>query len=261
MTINWEPTGTNVYFFEPHQDDGSLFMAQAAAHHVLAERTVHVVLMSNGSTSNVRRKLNGEIHTGPWWGGFHDPEHEGYDPFPDTPAGRREFGLRRTEEWSRSWLQLGVPIERQHFGIDLASSADLPDAISVDYASTVFQYWMNRDLSAGLARPGFYTMHWEDSTADHAACGTALRTLRLEDARFADSRWMVRLEQEDEFGAPYGVPATLLPEVKAMQKRSAFAYAAWAPDADAFAIGMQSVSGLFETGPLAGKANQIVRFP
>lgn len=257
MTINWDPTGRRVYFFEPHQDDGALFMAQVAAHHVLANREVHVVLMSNGSTSNVIQKLNGEIHTGPWWGGFHDPAHESYEPL-----SKMEFGLARTAELLASWEQLGVPEDRVHFGMDLNGSQDLPDAVSAEYAEEVMRYFMDSDAAAGLDHPGMYTMHWEDPNSDHAHCGAALKHLRETGSWYADSRWMVKPEEAAGAGATaYAVPSALLAEVKLMQKRAAYAYGAWQPAAGAYAIGMHSVSAYFNAGPLAGAANHIVRAP
>ena len=255
MPINWDPTGRNVYWFEPHQDDGCLFMAQAAAHHVLAERTVHVVLMSNGSTSNVLEELNGTASDGTWWGGQHDPAREGY-----APLSRTEFGLARTREWRASWHQLGVPNSRLHFGMGLTGSAALPDNVSVAYATQVMQYWMNRDMNAGREEPGMYTMWWDDPHSDHAACGTALRNLRLADPRYSDGRWMAKPEDAARAGAvPYAVPSELAGEIRLMQKRSAFAYGAWQPASGAFAIGMHSVAQPYFDDPLRGDPNYIVR--
>ncbi len=262
MSINWEPTGRRVYFFEPHQDDGVLFMGQVAAHHMLAGREVHVVLMSNGSTSNVRRKLNGEIHSGPWWGGFHDPAHEGYAPFADDETGRAAFGLARTDEWIASWIQLGVPLERLHFGAGLSSSAQLPDAVGQEYAAGVISHWVDADLAEGRPAPGLYTMHWADPNSDHAAGGAALRALRLADAHYADARWMVKPEQAVALGAEtYVVPTSLQPEVKLYCRRAALAYGAWAPSLGSFAIGYHSVGGTYFDDVERGDPNHIVRHP
>lgn len=257
MPINWDPTGRNVYFFEPHQDDGCLFMAQAAAHHVLAGRTVHVVLMSNGSTSNALGELNGTASDPTWWGGTHDPAHEGYAPLTQT-----EFGLARTREWRQSWRHLGVPPERQHFGMGLSSSADLPNSVSLSYATDVMSYWVDKDmLDDGLPNPGLYTMWWDDPQGDHASCGQALKNLRLADGNYTDGRWLVKPEQATAAGAAvYSVPSNLVNEVKLMQKHSAWAYGAWAPELNSFAIGMHSVALPYFDDPIRGDANHIVRY-
>lgn len=258
MPINWDPTGRRVYWFEPHQDDGCLFMAQAAAHHVLAGREVHVVLMSNGNTSGARNEINGTVVDNGWWGTpAHDPAHEGY-----TALGLTEFGLSRTREWSQSWRQLGVPPERQHFGMGLASSDLLPANITTAYATDVMQYWQQQDHSDGLPNPSFKTMWWGDTTLDHANCGSALRTLRLTDPDFYDAQWMVRTEQHGVTGSvQYAVPSNLLAEVRQMQSRSAWPYQAWAPEHGMYAAGRHSVPDLFDSGPLAHLPNWIVKQP
>ncbi len=247
-----------VYFLEPHQDDGALFMGQVAAHHVLAGRDVHAVLMSNGSTSNVLGELNGTAADPTWWGGNHDPDAEGYATLtPETLA------LARTNEWSQSWRQLGVGPDRMHFGADLPSVLNLPDAVTAAYATEVIRYLSDRDVADGLPRPGFYTMWWDDPTTDHANCGMALRTLALTDPGYSQGRWLVKPEQAALAGAvAYSVPAGLLPEVKARQRRAALAYGAWAPELGSFAVGYHSVyTQYFAGGPLVAAANHIVRVP
>lgn len=259
MPINWEPTGRAVYFFTPHQDDEVLFMGQAIAHHVLAGREVHIVLMSNGSTSNVRAELNGTASDPTWWGGSHDPAHEGYAPLTQV-----QFGLARTVELLNAAAQLGVPEGRVHFGMDLPTSADLPDSVSAEYAGQVFSYWMGQETAAGRPAPGLYTMHWDDPHSDHAHCGDALRALRLGSSLYADSRWMVKPEQATTLAADeYAVPLALRSEAGWMVKRAAWAYGAWSPPVS-FAIGMHSVGGpggYFQEGPLKGAPNHIVRTP
>ncbi len=246
-----------VYFLEPHQDDAVLFMAQVVAHHVLAGREVHAVLMSNGSTSNVLNELNGTAPDPTWWGGTHNPAAEGY-----TPLSATDFGLARTREWRQSWRHLGVPDSQMHLGMDLASSDLLPSNISTGYATDVMEYLADADATAGRDQPGFYTMHWNDAHSDHAACGSALRTLRLNDPGFSDARWLVKPEEAASAGAStYSVPSAMLAEVKLRQRHASWAYGAWAPEQGAYAIGMHSVATYFTGGPLAGAVNHIVRNP
>lgn len=258
MSINWNPGGRNIYFFEPHQDDGCLFMAQVAAHHMLAGRNVHVVLMSNGSTSMARDELNGVLSDPTWWGGKHEPEREGYEPL-----SAYEFGLARTREFRASWRALGVPDDRMHFGMDLDSSALLPTEITKEYASEVIKYFVDKDIAEGLDNPSLYTMWWNDAHADHAACGKALKTHRLNSgADYADSRWLVKPEQAEAAGAAiYAPPSAMLSEIKLLQKRAAWAYGAWQPESGAFAIGMHSVAQPYFDDALRGDPNYIVRNP
>jgi len=255
IPIDYDPTGTDVYWFEPHQDDGNLFFGQGGPHHVLAGRRLHVVLMSNGEPSSVLAKINGTAVDNTWWIGTHDPAHEGYEPLTST-----QFGLARTNEWRAAWRSMGVPDDRMHYGMDLAGSDLLPDAISKDYATEVMQYWMDRSLSTSTAIPSMYAMWWKDLHADHAACGQALHALRVADADFANSRWMTKPEDATRAGAAvYGVPATMLDQVKSMQRQGAQPYGAWQPEQGAYAIGFHSVyTPYFNPGPLTGAANHIV---
>jgi LmbE family N-acetylglucosaminyl deacetylase len=248
----------NVYFLTPHQDDEVLFMAQVIVHHWLAGRGVRVVLMSNGSTSNVRAELNGLASDPTWWAGTHNPTAEGY-----SPLGAQRFGLSRTKEWSQALRLLGIAPEHQLFGMGLASSDLLPDLITPEYATEVMQYWMAHDLDAGLEAPGFYTMHWADPTADHEACGAALRTLRLSDPNFGDGRWLVKPEQAAALAAkPYVVPEQHRAEAALRQMHAAWAYGAWAPELGSFAIGFHSVfTQYFKNGPLLSAPNYIVKNP
>lgn len=257
--IDWSPTGRRVYIMEPHQDDAALFKAQMVAHHTLAGREVHAVLMSNGSTSGALAEINGTAVDNGWWGSPpHEPDREGY-----APLSQVEFGLARTREWSQSWLALGVPLERQHFGKGLASSDLLPDAITVAYATDVMTYWAAVDALSERPAASFKTMWWGDTTQDHANCGAALRALKLSgNPDFADAQWMVRFEQEGAPGSQqYSVPANLLPTVKAMQRRAGWCYCAWAPKAGSFAIGRHSVPDMFDNGPLIMRPNTIVKNP
>ena len=255
IPINYHPTGRRIYFLEPHQDDGVLFMAKAAAHCVLAGREVHAVLMSNGETSNVLGELNGAAADNQWWKDRHDPEHEGY-----APLTAQEMGLARTREWRASWHQLGVPDERLHYGMDLASSDLLPDAISVAYATQVMRYLVEGDLEAGRPIGGLYTMWWLDPHADHAACGQALHALRSSDPDYADARWLTKPEDAARAGAAvYGVPDNLLAQVTHMQWKAAQGYGAWQPESGAFAVGWHSVYTPYFTSTIAGAPNHIVR--
>lgn len=249
-----DPTGRRLYVIEPHQDDGDLFFAKMVAHSILVGREVHGVLMSNGTTSNVLGEINGDYADNQWWKDKHEPAREGY-----APLTKQEFGLARTREWRNSWHQLGVPDERLHLGMDLATSDLLPDAISVSYATQVMRYFVEGDIAAGRAVGGLYTMWWMDAHSDHAACGQALHALKVADSTYSDARWMTKPEDADRAGAAvYGVPAELLDQVTHMQWKAAQCYGAWSPP-DSFAIGFHSVYTPYFTSTLAGGPNHIVR--
>jgi LmbE family N-acetylglucosaminyl deacetylase len=240
------PTGRPIVFYTPHQDDETLFMGQVIAHHCLAGREVHVVLASNGSTSGARDEVNGVAFDGTYWDGFHYPTREGY-----APLSLADFGLARTRELVAACAQLGVPAERVHLGrADQvpASSAELPDAISVDWATQVLRSWAEHFTAEGLDQVGHYTMWWNDPQPDHAALGQALRDLHGEHPDwFGDARWLVKPEQATAAGAAaYALPASLAAQIKLMAKRAGWCYRAWQPAAGAYAIGYQSVAPFFD---------------
>jgi LmbE family N-acetylglucosaminyl deacetylase len=260
MPINWNPTGRRWYLFTPHQDDEGLWGAQIIAHHVLAEREVHIVLLSNGNTSQARGEVNGTTNDPTFWQGTHDPAHENYAV--PVPLSLADFGLERSAELRDSVLHLGVPPERVHYGMDLPSSDLLPDNVDDQYAVDVMRHFMNKALAQGGPLPGMVTTHWLDTTTDHANAGQALRHLRLNDPDFADSRWMVRWEQRGQFGSTeYVVPAQFEAEARAMQRRAALPYIAWRPSRGSLAIGGHSVYSLFEQTMLAQSRNWMVKTP
>lgn len=249
------PTGRRLFIYEPHADDKMLFFGWIAAHHVLAYREVHVVLMSNGSTSNVFEELNGLFWDSTWWGGYHYPAREGYQPLTRT-----EFGLARTREWANGAAQLGIPPTRLHYGMGLASSADLPDAVSKTYATEVMQYWADQTAADGAAAAGHYTMWWKDKHADHAACGQALYALHFTgDPAFYDTRWATKPEDAAAAGAvPYLVPDTMTDTILWLTRRGGRAFGAWDPP-NTYAIGYHSVYNPYFSAVERGDPNHIVR--
>jgi LmbE family N-acetylglucosaminyl deacetylase len=225
------PTGRAIFFYSPHQDDETLFMGQVIAHHALAGREVHVVLMTNGSTSAVLPMLNGGANSG-WWGGFHYPEREGYDPLSQP-----DFGLARDREFIAAVGQLGVFPENIHF------ATGRPNNTTMVGVEEEMRKWATLYPDAG-----HYTMHWSDPNSDHGECGLVLKNLHLSgDPLLTDVRWLTKPEQAAGLGAfTYNPPPVHLPEIKRMTRRATFAYRAWGPP-HAYAIGYHSVGlGYFD---------------
>lgn len=253
------PTGKPIVFYSPHQDDETLFMGQIIAHHVLAGREVHVVLCSNGSTSEARREINGDQMDNGWWNAWHYPAREGY-----APLGLQEFGLARTQEFVSALQQLGVKPENIHFGRaddPLATSDLLPDAISLEWATAVFQSWAEHFTALGFDTVGHYTMYWGDPQSDHAHLGQALVDIKLvHPTWFSDSRWMVKPEQATAAGAAvYSLPLALATQIKLMARNAGRCYAAWLPSVGAYAIGYHSVGTVYFDDVERGDANHTVR--
>lgn len=253
-------TGRPVVFYVPHADDETLFMIWMIIHHVLAGREVHVVLCCNGNLTSVFEQLNGLTKNTGWWGDFHYPEHEGYEPLT-----RIDMSRTRGREFVNACLQAGVKRENIHYGradVLLTDPALLPDNISVDFGQQVITSWAEYFADQGWPFVGHYTMHWLDPHGDHSALGEALhnvsRGAKAGDT-FWDVRWAVKPEQATVLGAEvYPVPAVLRPEVLFRQNKAAKGYGAWCPPYG-FAVGFHSVYTQYFVAALRGDPNYIVR--
>jgi LmbE family N-acetylglucosaminyl deacetylase len=249
-------TGLPIVFYTPHQDDETLFMGQVITHHAMVGREVHVVLCSNGSTSNVTNEINGLIGDTNFWGGPHWPAREGYPPMTTV-----EMGLHRTEELIAACGQLGVPRERVHLGradVEYADSSELPNAITVGWATQVMESWQDHFADRGVV--SHYTMWWGDNHPDHAALGQALHNLRTADpTTWTAGRWLVKPEQAVAAAASlYIVPAELSEMVKWLGLHAGWCYRAWLPPL-AYALGYHSVGNTYFDDVARGDPNHIRR--
>jgi len=242
-----EAAGRPWIWYEPHQDDLSLWFPQGVSHHVLAGREVHIVSASDGSTSKILKAINGEESNG-WWGGFHYPYREGI-PAPLSPD---DFAAARDRELLQAAAQLGVRQENVHLELDRRKSS-----ITVAEAEALIRRY--EDLYPGA---GHYAMHWTDPDPTHAALGTALRNLALyESATFKDCRWVVRASQVGTVAGAveYIVPASLKAQTFHMARCAAKAFGAWDPPY-LYAIGQHSVPSDFAAVG-QGRSEWIVKTP
>ena len=242
-----EAAGRPWIWYEPHQDDLSLWFPQGVSHHVLAGREVHIVSASDGSTSRVLKALRGEESNG-WWGGYHYPYRE---QIPDlSPA---DFAAARDRELLQAAVQLGVRPDNVHLELDRRGSS-----ISVGEAEQLIRRY--EDLYPGA---GHYTMHWTDPDPTHAALGTALRNLALyESGTFKDCRWVVRASQVGTVAGAveYVVPSSLKAQTWHMARCAAKTFGAWAPERGMYAIGQHSVPSDFAAVG-NGRSEWIVKTP
>ncbi|GGO06387.1 PIG-L family deacetylase [Saccharibacillus kuerlensis] len=95
-------------FFIPHQDDEALTFGAGIRNHLNTGDECHVILYTDGSSSNVFRQLNGETKSS-----MHrkllNPKAEGY-----TPLGRSDLIRCRNDEFLRSCEALGLPAQNVH---------------------------------------------------------------------------------------------------------------------------------------------------
>lgn len=234
-------SGRPIIFYAPHQDDFLLFGGRIGAHHALPEvgRRLIVVTGTDGRTTSVRRKLNGELSSA-YWQGTHDPVAEGYSLLSETDIAavrdREEVNADMCLGAVRSdiHLQWSVP----HQGGYAARGAN----ITVEVAESLIRHF------EGLyPDTGHYAMWPGDQDPNHAAMGQALLNLHLADpVRYGDVRWMVRPSEKVAAGAlTYDVPAEYDSIVNTKVRRACRAYDAWAPHEGMFAVGYHSVQSLF----------------
>ena len=250
-----ESAGRPIFFYTPHQDDETLWMGTVIAHHALVGREVHVVSVTDGSTSKIRDALNGEITNGYWPAGQHYPIRESI-PYLDPPA----FAAARDEELIDACAELGVTELHTKWAVPLADGSTLTRGanISVTDAESLIH-----DFALRYPDAGHYTTWWGDIDANHAAIGQALHNLAVttDPARkVIDRRWLVRSGQTPAGSELYTLPSTLADTINGMVRSAVQSYAAWAPRAGRYAIGYHSVpANFFDIED--GKTDRIVKNP
>jgi LmbE family N-acetylglucosaminyl deacetylase len=248
-------TGRPIIFYTPHQDDETLFMGTVISHHALADREVHVVCATDGSTSAIRDALNGEDTNGYWPAGQHYPGRENI-PYLDPAA----FAAARDQELIDACALLGVTELHTDWAVPLADGGTLTRGanISVAQAEALMLHFKGLYPTAG-----HYTMWWGDTDQNHKNLGTALRNLALttDPARLiTDRKWLVRSGQTPAGSRLYTLPTDKANTINGMVRSAVEPYAAWAPRAGRYAIGYHSVTPFFADIE-DGKTDRIVDQP
>jgi LmbE family N-acetylglucosaminyl deacetylase len=208
-----------VIFYSPHPDDETLSMSVLIASHVLAGRAVHVVLLSDGRTSNAYPLVNARLVA----------EHR-------TPLTRAQFGAARVRELRAAVAAMGVPAADVHL-------ETVPDAMTVADLTPVIQRYRARYPAAG-----HYTMSWTDTFAPHAHLGEALRRLAVAHPHdYPDTRWAVSRLHWHEPAVRALKPWSTTGSAKARSRvrSAAAAYGVWAPGRGRYRIGYTSVQPQF----------------
>ncbi|MFI1197687.1 PIG-L deacetylase family protein [Micromonospora sp. NPDC020750] len=229
--------GRPVIFVVPHPDDETLGAGVPIAEHVAAGRDVRILLLTRGTASNARAAINGTANPGTWWGPWHDPATEGYQPLsPEL------FGQARYDEMVAALGCLGVPADRIHEAGLLDTQVTIP---AVKQAIVALADTLPQDRGdIGLWAPSYVV----DDNPDHIAAGEAVRQLGAENpARWPDRRWWIlpaywtdaRLSQVAEV---WDTPTDAT--ITARVRNACRAYNAWHPPYS-FAIGYHSVLSMF----------------
>ncbi|WP_326564564.1 PIG-L deacetylase family protein [Micromonospora peucetia] len=242
--------GRPVIFCVPHPDDETLGAGVSIAEHVAAGRDVRILLMTRGTGSGAIRKVNG-TNWSPWWGVWHNPAVEGYQPL-----GEEEFGASRMRELMAAIGCLGVSAEHVYEASALLGEPVLDGSVTQDQARrAILALAATLDPAAG--HPGLWTPTWlVDDNPDHIAVGKASRQLGVEDpVWWGDRRYWVlppywqdaRLGQiAGEFwDTPNNAGTEVAIEIQRRARNACLAYKAWAPQQGMYAIGYHSVDGMF----------------
>lgn len=239
-----------VLFVGAHPDDDTIMCGLDVRKHLEAARDVYVLILTRGTASGVLAQLNG-TGTSSVWGMPHDPAAEGYAPL-DAAA----FGAARIAETTDALRIIASGTGRtitlleaglQDQAVTKASAMAAIQAV-YDQITTVpgEALWLktHTDILVGgqpLENP------------DHTAAALAVRQLAADQpAVFGNTRFYV----EPEHWAAAAAVRTLsrsIPVAGTHQAASTLdmymAYAAWAPTVGRFAIGRQSVPGLWTNPP------------
>lgn len=157
---NAAPLG-DVFFLSPHQDDESLTMGAAIREHVIAGRTVYVILLTDGGASGVCKTM-----------------------FGTTEQDRADCVAERDREFWGAVSKMGaIPI--------IPSDRMADGTLTAAYTTEIIRKW-----AAGHPYASFKTMSEYDSLhPDHRAAGRGLYsayTLGYTN----DARWYVRREDQ-----------------------------------------------------------------
>lgn len=215
-------------FFVPHQDDEALTFGAGIRNHLNVGDECHVILYTDGSSSNVVKQLNGETKSS-----MHrkllNPKHEGY-----TPLDRVDLVRYRNDEFLRSCLALGLPVENVHFAQQLKDGTTTVEACE----ALIREY---TDRYPGARVKTFTNLG--GNHRDHANMGSAALHL-YEQGEIADLRLYVEpynLRQAKK--AHRGIQ--VYKEKPETHRESVVAslseYKKWNPALEQFAIGYHSV--------------------
>lgn len=206
-------------FYSPHQDDELLTMGVAIKNHVEAGYEVHVVLLTDGSASNVLSTVNNRL----------TKEH-----YPTLT--RSQFVEARNQEFTRSNIALGVNRGDIHF-------ENLKDG------QTTVEQMENVILKYEKMYPEakHKTMSYIDDHNDHANVGKALLSLfnkgKVKDARFyiQDDEFINKNPKLKNYIAE-DFKTNYYPSIKS----AANYYMTWKPRAGYYSIGYTSVKASFD---------------
>ncbi|HEV8173055.1 MAG TPA: PIG-L family deacetylase [Actinoplanes sp.] len=232
-----------------HPDDETIAGGLSLRQHLTAGRDCYVLTLTRGTASGVLDLLNG-TGTSSVWGMPHDPAAEGY-----APLDEQAFGVARIAEVTDALRIVASGTGRT---VTLLEAGLTDQAVTKAQAMAAIQAAYDQICAPGEAL--WLKTHTDIlisgvplENVDHTAAALACRQLAADQPAIFGN---LRLYVEPEHWAEAATVRTLSRIVPAAGTHQAaatldmyMAYAAWAPSVGRYAIGRQSVPGLWPSPP------------
>ena len=242
-------TAQKVLWVWAHPDDETIAAGLSLRQHLEAGRDCYVLILTRGTASGVLAILNG-TGTSSVWGMPHDPATEGYAPLDSTA-----FGAARIAETTdalriiASGTGLTVTLLEGGLTDQQVTKADAMAAVQAVYAQLCVPgeaLWLKTHTDILLNGAPL-------ENVDHTAAAQACRQLAADQpAVFGNLRMYVEPEHWAD-AATVRTLSRIIPATGTHQAAATLdmyrAYQAWAPSVGRYAIGQQSVPGLFISPP------------
>ena len=211
LGMNVQETGaaaeSHVVFYVPHQDDDTLTMGVAIRNHINAGHNVHVVMLTDGAASFVRKKMG---------------------------MTAEDFTEARNKEFELAMVALGV----NECNIDYRSFSD--GSLQIRQVKSVI-----REYEAMYPNAKHKAYSYTDTNEDHSDSGEALRQLSSV-GEVTDARYYVRRGTAAPKGKTLLTERLYAKDRPAMRNAST-AYKTQDTSKGLYGIGYRSVKASFDT--------------
>ena len=255
-----------VFFYSPHADDETLSAGLALTWYIANGYDVHLVLMNAGGNGGPLGSFNGTNVCG--WGDHaytHNPGREGYPVLATADIAAARILEARSALGAMSTI---TPSPGKTLGAVYFHEGGLADGFGTTPTAVEDVKTIISGFASAYTNSFHHTMSHTDDHPDHAACGEALRQLKLTDpnvgggSRFFVSRlywnYATNPDVEAQPGLTWFNAGTRKAEYDALLRtRVLKAYSSWNPAGASYAVGYHQVVGQFlaNYGPSATVAN------
>lgn len=221
-------------YFAPHQDDELLTMGIDICSSVLKHHDVHVILCTDGSKSNVRKRLNN---------GQKCPKHEGIHHY---DLSIEAFIQARDREFMDSCRALGLDAAHIH----IPEKRSIDGSLTVQAAENTIQKYLSlfgEDVTVCTISPNNGPAQHRDHKALGRAANNLLNRGIIQDLKFFIEPYHFGQIVENPRLIP--IDPTIKkapPQIEERIKKAIGAYSYWNPDEQRYAVGYHSVTTEFD---------------